>query len=191
MQTSNPRAFSDLLSVIKEDLAIHKGDWHRPGFRAVAVHRLCAWRRSLPPSLRRRGLSPLCSWLTRFVRNRYGIELPPTATIGRRLRIAHSGPVVLHPFSTIGDDCLLRQSTTLGTNGPWRRDSAPTLGNGVSLGVGASVLGPVHVGDDAAIGPGAVVFFDVPAHATVIVQRPRVIVHGDETATDDESYDDG
>lgn len=183
--------FGDVIRLVQEDLRLHKGDWHRPGFRALAVYRLCTWRRQLPAGLLRRALNPACLWLSRFIRNRYGIELPPTASIGRRLRIPHSGPVVLHPFSQIGDDCLLRQSTTLGTNGPWRRDSAPTLGNGVNLGVGASVLGPVHVGDGAVIGPGTVVFFDVPANATVVVQRPKVILD-DEAARDSRgTVDDG
>lgn len=140
-------------------------------------------------SLRRRVLQRVQRRLGRRIRTRYGIELPPTATIGRRLRIPHAGPVVLHPFSRIGDDCILRQSTTLGTSGPWRRDSAPAVGDRVQLGVGASVLGPITVGDDVKLGPGTVVFFDVPDGATVVVPKPRVILRKDEDPSPSEPRD--
>ncbi|MDB4981669.1 MAG: serine acetyltransferase [Myxococcales bacterium] len=106
--------------------------------------------------------------LYRGVRNFYGIELPYTARVGRRVVIEHQSGVVVHGYSRIGDDCILRQGVTLGNRRSDRPFDAPQLGERVSVGAGAKILGAVVVGSDAQIGANAVVLADVPPGGSVV-----------------------
>ena len=74
-----------LWAQIREDLEAHQGDWTLPGFRAVALHRFGVWRMAVRPKLLRAPFSLLYRFLFRRVRNRYGIELPYTVQLGRRV----------------------------------------------------------------------------------------------------------
>lgn len=113
---------------------------------------------------------------TFIVRNLYGIELYPTARIGRRLRIAHQHGIVIHPAAVIGDDCMIRHGVTIGADGV-RDDGgrAPVLGDRVKLGVGAVIAGPVRIGDDVTVGPNAVVMTNVPAGSIVTAPPSRIM----------------
>ncbi len=104
----------------------------------------------------------------RLVRNLYGIELPYSARIGRRVVIEHQHGIVVHGNSVVGDDCILRQGVTLGMRSMARPDEAPVLGRGVNVGAGAKILGAVRIGDGASIGANAVVLRDVPAGALAV-----------------------
>ena len=97
-----------------------------------------------------------------------GIEIHPGAQIGRRFFIDHGMGVVIGETSVIGDDVTLYHQVTLGgvTWSPGKRH--PTLGDGVVIGAGAQVLGPITVGRDARIGANAVVLKDVPPGATMV-----------------------
>jgi len=132
-----------------------------PGVHAVWFHRLshCLWRRGFYwPA---RFLSHLVRWLT-------GIEIHPGARLGRRIFIDHGLGVVIGETATIGDDCTLYHGVTLGGTS-WKKGKRhPTLGNGVVVGAGAKILGPIRVGDNARIGSNSVVLKDVPAGATVV-----------------------
>jgi serine acetyltransferase len=106
-----------------------------------------------------------------------GFDLPWQVRVGPRLRLFHAHALVVHPATSLGADCTLRHSTTLGTQDPsgvWSED-APTLGDGVDVGCHVLVLGPVHVGDGARIGAGSVVLKDVPSRAVVVGNPARVI----------------
>ena len=157
-----------LWAQIKEDWIAHDRDWTRPGFRAVIVHRFGVWRMTVHPRLLRLPLSVLYRSLYRRCRNHYGIELPYTAKLGRRVVIEHQSGIVVHGSSEIGDDCLLRQGVTLGNKSVRRAQDAPKLGRGVHVGAGAKILGSITVGDGATVGANAVVVHDVPAGATVV-----------------------
>lgn len=151
-----------------EDHAAHRRDWTRPGFRAVAVHRFGVWRMGIKSKLVRAPFSLLYRFLHRRVRNGYGIELPYSVTLGRRVVIEHQSGIVVHGNSVIGDDCVIRQGVTLGIRREDQPDQAPVLGKGVSVGAGAVILGGVNLGDGANIGANAVVLKDVPAGATAV-----------------------
>ncbi|NEQ13410.1 MAG: serine acetyltransferase, partial [Moorea sp. SIO3E2] len=99
---------------IKEDWKAHGCDWTKPGFRAVAVQRFGVWRMNIEPKLLRAPFSILYRALYRKVRNTYGIELPYTVKLGRRVIIEHQSGIVIHGDCTIGDDTILRQGVTLG-----------------------------------------------------------------------------
>lgn len=163
-----------LWSQLHEDWVAHGRDWTRPGFRAVAVHRLGAWRSGIEPKLLRAPFSLLYRWLFRRVRNRYGIELPDSVKLGRRVVVEHQGAIIVHGNCEIGDGCILRQGVTLGNRTLDRLFDAPHLGREVNVGAGAKVLGAVTIGDGATIGANAVVLCDVPAGA-LAVGVPAVI----------------
>ncbi len=139
-----------------------------PGFHALLFHRLAhrfwAW-----------GLK----WLARFVshigRWLTGIEIHPGATIGRRFFIDHGMGVVIGETAQIGDDCTLYHGVTLGGTSWNKGKRHPTLGNGVVVGAGAKILGPIVVGNNAKVGSNAVVVKDVPDGATAVGIPARVL----------------
>ena len=165
-------SFQQLVDLVQEDFLTYDRDWSRPGFRAVALHRVGRWRLGLP-KLFRYALRIPYMFVYRWIRNHYGIELHATVRLGRRVTIANQGNVVIHVWSTIGDDCILRQNSTIGAGRGDRFDEAPVLGNGVELGCGAVVVGGVTIGDECRIGPNVVVFTNVPARSMLLPPAPR------------------
>lgn len=164
-----------LRALIREDYIAHGRDWTRPGFRAVAVYRFGVWRMGIRPKLLRAPFSMLYRWLFRRVRNHYGIELPYSASLGRRVIIEHQSCIVIHGNCVIGDDCIIRQGCTLGNRTLDKPLDAPILGRGVNVGAGAKILGKVQIGDNASIGANAVVLTDVPAGALAVGIPARII----------------
>jgi serine O-acetyltransferase len=160
---------------IKEDWIAHDRDWTKPGFRAVAAHRFGVWRMNMQPKLLRAPFSILYRMLFRRIRNNYGIELPYTVQLGRRVVIEHQGAIVVHGNCVIGDDSIIRQGVTLGNRYLNQPFDAPKLGNRVNVGAGAKIFGNVTIGDDANIGANAVVLCDVPAGATAVGIPAKII----------------
>jgi serine O-acetyltransferase len=160
---------------IREDWTVHERDWTRPGFRAVAVARFGQWRMTVKSKLLRAPLSILYGFLYRHVRNVYGIELPYTVELGRRVIIEHQSAIVIHGYSKIGDDSVIRQGVTIGNRYLDRPLEAPKLGKRVNIGAGAKILGDVTIGDDVCVGANAVVLSDVPAGATVVGIPAKII----------------
>ena len=151
-----------LLALIKEDWIAHGRDWTRPGFRAIATYRFGVWRMTVRPKILRAPFSILYRMMFRRCRNVYGIEVPYSAKVGRRVVIEHQGAIVVHGHSEVGDDSIIRQGVTLGNKTLDRPFDAPKLGRRVNVGAGAKILGAVNVGDGAVIGANSVVLKDVP-----------------------------
>jgi len=97
-----------------------------------------------------------------------GIEIHPAAQIGNEFFIDHGSGVVIGETALIGNCVTLYQGVTLGGTGLQRGKRHPTLGNNVTVGSGAKLLGPIAVGDGAKIGANTVVVEDVPPSATVV-----------------------
>jgi len=131
------------------------------GYRLT--HRLWGARRFL--------LARLISQLVRFLT---GIEIHPGATIGRRFFIDHGMGVVIGETAIIGDDVMLYHSVTLGGRTMAHNKRHPTLGNGVVVGAGATLLGPVVIGAHSVVGANAVVLKDAPAYS-VLTGVPAVV----------------
>jgi serine O-acetyltransferase len=157
-----------LLQQIREDWEAHGRDWTKPGFRAVAIQRFGVWRMSIQPLVLRAPFSVFYRSLYRKVRNTYGIDLPYSVKLGRRVVVEHQGAIVVHGNCVIGDDCIIRQGVTLGNRYLDRPLEAPVLGDRVNVGAGAKILGKVHLGDGANVGANAVVLKDVPAGETAV-----------------------
>lgn len=143
------------------------------GLHAIWSHRV-AHRLWAKPSLR--GVARVLAQATRFAT---GIEIHPGATIGRRFFIDHGLGVVIGETTEIGDDVMVYHGVTLGGRSLSHGKRHPTIGNGVTVGAGAKVLGPITVGDGSAIGANAVVTQNVPADC-IATGIPAAVRHRTE-----------
>lgn len=147
-----------------------------PGLHALWAHRLWhgLWVR------RARFVARLGSQVTRWLT---GVEIHPGATIGRRFFIDHGMGVVIGETAEIGDDVMLYHGVTLGGRQREGGKRHPTIGDGVAVGAGAKVLGPITIGAGSVIGANAVVTRDAPADSILvgIPAKPRVKRQGIDT----------
>jgi serine O-acetyltransferase len=149
-----------------------------PGYHALMGYRVsnALWRRNW--RLLARFLSNISKILS-------GIEIHPGATIGKRFFIDHGTGVVIGETSEIGDDVMLYQGVTLGGTSLEKGKRHPTLEDGVVVGSGAQVLGPLIVGAGARIGSNAVVLKDVEKGATMVgIPAKMVMARPKEPAPD-------
>jgi serine O-acetyltransferase len=143
-----------------------------PGFQARQMHRVAH-------SLHRAGVPVLPRFISHVTRWLTGIEIHPGAQIGEGLFIDHGMGLVIGETAIIGDDCQLMQDVTLGGTSTKREKRHPTLGNNVTVGAGAKVIGNVTIGDYARIGAGSVVVTNVPAYSTVVGVPGKVVAYYD------------
>jgi len=154
----------DIQTVFKRDPAA-RNVWEvifcYPGLHAIWLYRLAHffWRHKLI------FLPRFISHISRFFT---GVEIHPGAKIGRRFFIDHGMGIVIGETSEIGDDVLLYQGVVLGGTTLEKKKRHPTIGNYVVIGAGATILGPIKIGDGARIGSGSVVVKSVPPGATVV-----------------------
>jgi serine O-acetyltransferase len=132
-----------------------------PGLHALWAHRWSHW-------LWTRGMRMLARLHSQWARLLTGIEIHPGAQIGRRLFIDHGMGVVIGETTIVGDDVTLYQGVTLGGTGKESGKRHPTIGNNVSVGSGAKLLGNIVIGDNCRVGAGSVVLRDVPANSTIV-----------------------
>ncbi len=142
------------------------------GLHALAAHRIEHWLWTHNLKL----LARIISQGTRFFT---GIEIHPGATIGRGVGIDHGMGVVFGETAIVGDGCWFYQGVTLGGTGKQTGKRHPTLERDVTVGVGASVLGAITVGEGARIGAGSVVLTDVPPHSTAVGIPARAVAWRD------------
>ena len=139
-----------------------------PGVHALVIHRFSHWLWSKRFFWLARFVSHISRWLT-------GIEIHPGATIGQRVFIDHGMGVVIGETAVIGNDCTLYHGVTLGGTSWNKGKRHPTLEQGVVIGAGAKVLGPIIIGKGAKIGSNAVVVKDVPTNATAVGIPARIL----------------
>ena len=139
-----------------------------PGFQAVTAHRIIH-------AIDRAGIPLLPRWLSHVNRFFTGIEIHPSAKLGRGVFIDHGMGVVIGATAEVGDDCTIYQGVTLGGTSLSHGKRHPTLGKNVTVGVNAAVLGAITIGDNAKVGGGSVVVKDVPANATVVGVPARIV----------------
>jgi serine O-acetyltransferase len=173
--TKSPMFFKNLIEDINAVMARDPAAKTRfdvvfsyPGFHALMFYRLSnrLWRGRL--HFIARFVSHIARWLT-------GIEIHPGACIGRRFFIDHGMGVVIGETAEIGDDVTLYQGVTLGGTSLDEGKRHPTLEDGVVVGAGAQVLGPLTVGKDARIGANAVVLRNVDAGVSVVGIPARTV----------------
>ena len=105
-----------------------------------------------------------------------GVEIHPGARIGRRFFIDHGSGVVIGETAEIGDDCVLFHNVTLGGTGKHQGKRHPTLLDRVYVGTGATLLGPIRIGENVRIGAGSFIRMrDVPANCTAVGTPARIV----------------
>ena len=139
------------------------------GMHAIWAHRLThkLWQKEETKSLART--------LSQFARFLTGVEIHPGATIGRRFFIDHGMGIVIGETAEIGDDVMLYHGVTLGGRSLEKVKRHPTIGDRVTIGAGAKVLGPITVGTGVKIGANAVVVKDVPCGNVAIGVPARLL----------------
>jgi len=106
---------------------------------------------------------------SRLIRHLYGAEIHWNTTLHHGISIVHGTGLVLSHRAVVGEGCILFHNVTLGegVDPETKETGAPTLGRDVHVGPGATLLGPIHVGDGTKIMAGAVLTFSVPANSLV------------------------
>ncbi|MBJ2119987.1 serine O-acetyltransferase [Arthrobacter sp. MSA 4-2] len=142
------------------------------GLHAIWVHRLThrMWTRP--------GLRLPARILAQLARAATGIEIHPAAVIGRRFFIDHGMGVVIGGTAEIGDDVMMYQGVTLGGRSLEKVKRHPTIGDGVTIGAGAKILGPITIGARSAVGANAVVVKSTPPES-IITGIPATYRHRD------------
>lgn len=179
MATVTTRQGPSLLQLIKEDIGCvglrdpaARSEFETlltyPGIHALIWHRLAnrLWRSGWKFPAR------LLSWFGRFLTN---VDIHPGATIGRRFFIDHGAGVVIGETAEIGADVTLYHGVTLGgtTWSPGKRH--PTLEEGVVVGAGAKILGPITIGRATRVGANSVVVESTPPDVTVVGIPAKVV----------------
>ena len=132
-----------------------------PGLHALFFHRISHFLWNIKLFFIARFISHLSRFLT-------GIEIHPAAEIGKRFFIDHGMGVVIGETAKVGDDVFIYHGVTLGSTSTKKEKRHPTISDGVIIGAGAKLLGPILVGKNAKIGSNAVVISDVPPEVTMV-----------------------
>ncbi len=148
-----------------------------PGFKALRSHKKAHW-------FYKHNMNFIARAISQRSAHKTGIEIHPGATIGKRVVIDHGTGIVIGETAEIGDDVMIYQGVTLGGTGKDIGKRHPTIENGVMIGAGAKVLGPITVGHNAKVAAGAVVVRDVEPNCTV-VGVPGEVVRIDGVRVDD------
>ena len=162
VRSARDRIREDLDAAIERDPAVDSRlemALASPGLHAIWIHRIShrLWTRP--------GGRLAARLLSQISRSITGIEIHPGAQLGRRFFIDHGMGVVIGETAEVGDDVMLYHGVTLGGRSMKRVKRHPTVGNNVTIGAGARILGPVYIGDRAQVGANSVVVKDVPAGA--------------------------
>jgi len=176
------KMIEDIRSVFKRDPAarnVFEIITCYSGVQAVIIYRFThlLWRYKL--YWLARFISTLARWIT-------GIEIHPGAVIGRRFFIDHGMGVVIGETSEIGDDCMMYHGVTLGGTSWDKVKRHPTLKDGVIIGAGAKILGPITLGKNVRVGSNSVVVRSVDDNCTVVGIPGRILK---KKVSDDDEFD--
>ena len=149
-----------------------------PGLHALWFHRRARWLWAHNLKFPARFISHVSRFLT-------GIEIHPGAQVGRRVVIDHGMGVVIGETAEVGNDVLIYMGVVLGGTALENVKRHPTVEDGVIIGSGATVLGPIRIGKGAKVGAGAVVVRPVPEGATVVGVPGRIAGPGQGQTSDD------
>jgi len=175
-----------LFSLMREDVACvfardpaARGLWEvlttYPGVHAIVAHRFAH-------RLWYRGWRYAARFLAFVARALTNVDIHPGACIGHRFFIDHGAGVVIGETAEVGDDVTLYHGVTLGGTSWSRGKRHPTLGDGVVVGAGAKILGPIVIGERVRVGANSVVVKDAPDDCTVVGIPARVILRRNASA---------
>jgi len=168
--------FNDIKAIYRNDPAA-KGIQFLlyPGLHAIVLHRYISHPLYSIP-IRFLGLRFLARLFSQIGRFLTGIEIHPGAKIGKGLFIDHGSGIVVGETAIIGNNCTLFHNVTLGGTGKHIGKRHPTLGNDVLVGTGATLLGPIVVGNNVKIGAESVIIMhDIPSDCTVVGAPGKIV----------------
>jgi serine O-acetyltransferase len=178
------RIFEDVRSVFDRDPAarnVFEILTCYSGVQAVIIYRLTHLLWGYKLFWLARFISTFARWFT-------GIEIHPGAVIGRRFFIDHGMGVVIGETAEIGDDCMMYHGVTLGGTSWDKEKRHPTLKDGVVIGAGAKILGPITLGYNVRVGSNSVVVRSVDDNDTVVGIPGRVVVKKSSESDTFDSY---
>lgn len=138
------------------------------GFQAIQVHRVAHW-------MWRKGRRSLALALQSRMSEVFAVDIHPAAKLGRGLMMDHASGIVIGETAVVGDNVVMLHHVTLGGSGTGTGTRHPVIGNGVLLGAGVSVLGPVVIGHASKIGAGSVVVTCLPPHCVAVGVPAKVV----------------
>jgi len=154
-----------------------------PGVHAIWGHRISHWLWNRGARLAARTFAELNRIFT-------GVDIHPAAILGARLFIDHATGVVIGETAEVGDDVTMYHGVTLGGSGTDTGKRHPTVGDRVTIGAGAKILGAIKIGDDSRIGANAVVVKPVPSSSVVVGVPGQVISRAGRGSPDDSMMPD-
>ena len=170
---------SSLKAAYKKDPALKKGInflevFLYQGLWAIWIHRITHLLYKLKIPFIPRLISQIARILTQ-------IEIHPGAKIGKGFFIDHGTGIVIGETTIIGNNVMLYHGVTLGGHGWWSDKKGtkrhPTIQDNVTLGVGATILGPITIGKNSKIGANALVIKDIPPNSTIVSQLGKKLLY--------------
>lgn len=161
----------DVNTVMERDPAaksFNEAFYFSPGLHAIILQRISNRQYMKGNFMMARAINYFARWLT-------GADIHPGAKLGKGFFIDHATGVVIGETTIIGDNVSLWQGVTLGGVSASKGKRHPTIGNNVTIGAHAVVLGDINIGDNVKIGAGSVVVKDVPPNCTVVGVPGRVV----------------
>lgn len=133
----------------------------------VGFQQLAAFR--VAQALHRRGLTPLAMIVSRLIRHLYGAEMHWATNVAPGIVLVHGNGIVLSREATVGSGVVISQHVTLGiSTGPNRTSGAPTIKDGVHLGPGSVLVGPITIGENCKVAANSAVSSDIPPWSIVM-----------------------
>ncbi len=110
-----------------------------------------------------------------YHREKHGIEISDEVKIGKGLYIGHPYNITVNTHAVIGENCNLHKGVTIGRENRGKREGAPTIGNQVWIGINATVVGKIKIGNDVLIAPNSYVNCDIPDHS-IVLGNPCMVI---------------
>lgn len=104
-----------------------------------------------------------------------GVDIPWQTKVGNNLKISHPVGIVINENTIIGDNCIIRQNTTIGNKG--YNNAAPKIGDNVQIGANCVIIGNIVIGDNVIIGAGSVVVKDIESNCIIAGNPAKIIKH--------------
>lgn len=164
-------AVADMQAVLDRDPACFGYSqvllWFK-GFQAIQSQRVAHW-------LWRHNRRPLAMALQSRISLQFQVDIHPAAYLGRGVMIDHATGIVIGETSVIGDNVSMLHHVTIGGSGTRSSIRHPTVGHGVLLGAGATILGPITIGHGTKVGSGSVVVQSLPSKCVAVGVPARII----------------
>lgn len=125
--------------------------------------------------IKQNGGGYVCNKICKSVGIKYGFDISPETKIGGGFKISHFGMVIINPKAVIGKNCHIAGGVIIGK----KNGKCPCIGDNVSIGANATIIGGIKIGNNSVIGAGAVVITDVPDNAVVVGNPAKVVKYKD------------